>query len=185
MALTDPAPRQHIHTRQIRCQGFKRDDGLWDIEGEMTDIKTYSFSNKDRGTINSGEPIHHMLLRLTVDDALKVHDIEAVTEKGPYAICGDITPALKGLVGASIKPGWRREVIKHFGGTQGCTHLSDMLQGPMAVTAWQTIIPARQKRQAAQASGKKPVLLDTCHALDSHGSVVARDWPAFYIPPTD
>ena len=182
MPLPDPVSRKHIHTRQIRCQGFLRDDGLWDIEGEMIDSKTYSFENKDRGTINSGDPIHRMVLRLTVDDALKVHDIEAVTENAPYTICGNVTPALKALIGASIKPGWRRDVIKSFGGTHGCTHLTDMLLGPMAVTAWQTIMPARKKRQTPDATGKKPVMLDTCHALATNGTIVARDWPDFYHP---
>jgi len=182
MPLPDPVARQHIHTRQIRCQGFLRDDGLWDIEGEMIDSKTYSFENKDRGTINGGDPIHQMLLRLTVDDALKVHDIEAVTENAPYSICGTVTPALKSLIGASIKPGWRRDVIKSFGGLHGCTHLTDMLLGPMAVTAWQTIMPARKKRQSAGPTGEKPVLLDSCHALASDSPIVARDWPEFYRP---
>ncbi len=181
--MSDPVSREHIHTRQIHCQGFLRDDGLWDIEGEMIDTKTYSFENKDRGTVNSGDPVHRMLLRLTVDDNLKVHDVEAVTENGPYTICGNITPALKGLIGASIKPGWRREVIKNFGATQGCTHLTDMLLGPMAVTAFQTIFPARARRHAANPSGKKPFLLDTCHALASDGPVVERDWPEFYKSP--
>ncbi len=182
MALPAPVPRLHIHTRRIHCQGYRRDDGLWDIEGEMIDTKTYSFDNKDRGRINDGEPIHRMLLRLTVDDKLMVHDIEAVTENAPYNICGDVIPALKGLIGASIKPGWRRQVIEIFGTTSGCTHLSDMLLGPLAVTAWQTIVPARQRRQSADQSGGKPALLDTCHALACDGPIVARDWPQFHKP---
>ncbi|HER25793.1 MAG TPA: DUF2889 domain-containing protein, partial [Rhodospirillales bacterium] len=109
MPLSDPASRRPIHTRKIHCHGYKRDDGLWDIEGQIIDTKTYDFDNKDRGTVHAGDPVHHMILRLTVDDALKVHDIEAVTEKSPYSICGAITSSLKGLIGASIKPGWRRD----------------------------------------------------------------------------
>lgn len=185
MPLLDPVSREHIHTRKINCQAFRRDDGLWDIEGEMVDTKTYSFENKDRGTVNSGEPVHRMLLRLTVDEDMTVHDIEAATENGPYKMCGSITPALKGLIGASVKPGWRRAVLTTFGGTQGCTHLTDMLLGPMAVTAMQAIMPARKRRHSAPASGKKPMLLDTCHALASSSPVVERDWPEFYSPRTD
>ena len=45
MPLSQAAPRQHIHTREIVCRGYLRDDGLWDIEGSICDVKTYSFDN--------------------------------------------------------------------------------------------------------------------------------------------
>jgi hypothetical protein len=32
--------RRHLHTRTVTMQGFAREDGLWDIEGRMTDAKT-------------------------------------------------------------------------------------------------------------------------------------------------
>ena len=35
MPLSKPAPRKHIHTREIKCLGFEREDGLWDIEGRL------------------------------------------------------------------------------------------------------------------------------------------------------
>ena len=38
--LPPPAPRRHLHTRAVIMQGFRHDDGLWDIEGEMKDCKT-------------------------------------------------------------------------------------------------------------------------------------------------
>ncbi len=37
MPLSPPIGRQHLHTRRVVCQGFFRDDGLWDIEGRITD----------------------------------------------------------------------------------------------------------------------------------------------------
>ena len=58
MALSRPARREHIHSRDIRCRGFRREDGLWDIEATLEDTKTYSFANRDRGGIAAGEPIH-------------------------------------------------------------------------------------------------------------------------------
>ena len=67
MSLSRPAPRKHIHTRRIECQGFQRDDGHWDIEGTLTDSKTYSFDNVDRGGVASGEAVHRMTIRLTVN----------------------------------------------------------------------------------------------------------------------
>ncbi len=38
MPLSPPAAsREHIHTRVVECRGYRRDDGLWDIEGHITD----------------------------------------------------------------------------------------------------------------------------------------------------
>ena len=36
-------PREAVHKRQINCNGFVRNDGLYDIEAELTDHKTYPF----------------------------------------------------------------------------------------------------------------------------------------------
>ena len=50
------------------------------------------------------------------------------------------------LVGLQIKAGFLREVNHRVGGTVGCTHLRELLQ-QMATTAFQTINPARAKRE--------------------------------------
>ena len=119
MALSKPHPRKHLHTRDIQCRGFERDDGLWDIEAEIVDTKTYSFDNADRNGVAAGEPVHHMRIRLTLDNDLVVQKAEASTEAAPYGICGDINRAFASLEGAVIAPGWRREVIKRMGGVKG------------------------------------------------------------------
>ena len=88
MPLSKPQPRKHLHTRKIQCRGYKRDDGLWDIEGRIVDEKTYSFDNTDRGGVAAGEAVHHMEIRLTLDDDLVIKKAEASTEAAPYGICG-------------------------------------------------------------------------------------------------
>ena len=55
MPLSGPAPRKLIHTRKIRCTGIERDDGLWDIEGRITDVICYSFKTQDRSGINAAD----------------------------------------------------------------------------------------------------------------------------------
>lgn len=179
MALTKPHPRKHFHTRNIKCRGFKRDDGLWDIEGRIIDTKTYSFENFDRGGVASGEAIHDMEIRLTLDDDLVVQKAEASTQSSPYSICGDMNKIFSTLKGAAIKPGWRREVIKRMGGVKGCVHLTDLVTGPLAVTAHQTIHTAKERRKKA-APGMKPPQLNTCHAYDQRSDIVKRIWPEFY-----
>lgn len=181
MPLSHPAvPRQHIHTRRVEVRGYRREDGLWDIEGHLADTKTYSFSNKDRGEVQAGEPVHDMWLRLTLDDELLIHAVEAVTESAPYGVCPSITPNFQRLVGVRVGPGFRREVKQHLGGREGCTHLVELL-GPIATTAYQTIFPWKHgERQAHGASRRRPAFLDTCHALASDGEVIRTHWPEFY-----
>jgi len=42
-----PVAREKLHHRSVVCQGFKRADGLWDIEAELVDTKTYSYHNRE------------------------------------------------------------------------------------------------------------------------------------------
>jgi hypothetical protein len=188
MPLSAPAPREPIHTRTIDCRGFRRQDGLWDIEGHLTDTKTYAFSNQFRGVLPPGEPVHDMWLRITVDDRLVIHAVEAVTEASPYPVCPAITPSFQRLTGLRIYPGFQKQVRDLLGGTQGCTHLVDLL-GPLATTAYQTVFPYRAKEYEEQLARenrppdrptRKPKLIDSCHAFASDGEVVRRYWPDFY-----
>lgn len=180
MLLTRPEPRDHIHSREIRCRGYRRRDGLWDVEGFLEDTKTYSFDNHDRQGINAGEPIHRMRIRLTVDDELTVKAAEAATEAAPFAICGNVAPVFDFLVGLRIGSGWRRAVRQRMAGVHGCTHLTDLLLGPVTTTVIQTVAPARAKRQGPDAKGGKPAMIDSCHAFAGDGPVVKRQWPEFY-----
>ena len=179
MTLTKPHPRKHLHTRDIQCKGYLRDDGLWDIEGRIIDTKTYSFDNVDRDGVAAGDPVHHMWVRLTLDDEMVVHKAEASTDASPYSICGDIVSSLEALEGLAIMPGWRRGVIKCLGGTKGCTHITDLLCGPVAVTAHQTIFAAKERRKSAKP-GKKPPQINTCYAYAQNSDIVRRQWPDFY-----
>lgn len=175
MPLSPPAPRKHIHSRDIIMRGYSRDDGMWDIEAHLTDTKTYGFPNRERGNIEAGEPIHDMWLRVTLDDGMLIHDVEAATDYSPFEICGEITPDFKKLIGLTIGPGWTREARQRVGGIHGCTHLFELL-GPIATVAYQT----RVRKTNQVDSGKKPGHLDSCHALSTDGPVVRDNYPEFY-----
>lgn len=189
MPLSAPVKRQHIHTRQINFTGYERDDGLFDIEAHLTDTKSYAFSNHWRGTIEPGVPLHEMLLRLTIDDKLLIHDIEAATDHSPFAICPAITPAYKALIGVTIGPGWRQQIRSRVGGVQGCTHLTELLF-PMATVAIQTIRPLKNHRKkladsdSSQGRGK-PFVLNTCHAWHESSPIVKQNAPDYYVPPEE
>jgi hypothetical protein len=188
MPLSCAAAREHIHTRSIDCRGYRRADGLWDSDGHLTDTKTYGFSNHFRGELPPGAPVHDMWLRLTVDDKLVIHAVEALTEAGPYDVCPSIAPNFQRLVGLRIYPGFHKQVRDRLGGVQGCTHLVDLL-GPLATTAYQTVFPYRAREYeervargeiAPRSLSRRPKLVDSCHAFASDGEVVKRYWPDFY-----
>ena len=71
-----------------------------------------------------------MWIRLTVDDALTIQAVEAVTDAAPYGVCPSIAPNFQRLVGLAIKPGFTARVKQLLGGVEGCTHLVDLL-GPV------------------------------------------------------
>ena len=184
MPLSEPVEREPIHTRTVTCRGYRRADGLWDVEGHLVDTKAYAFDSRYRGTLEPGAPVHGMWLRLTVDDDLVVRGCEAAMDATPFAICPTIAPAFKALVGLAIAPGWNAKVKQLLGGVHGCTHLVELL-GPIATTAFQTIYPMkeRERREQGTAATAVPVEktpINTCHALRSDGPVVKEMWPAYY-----
>jgi Protein of unknown function (DUF2889) len=197
MPLSPPTGRQHLHTRRVTCQGFFREDGLWDIEGRITDEKSYEHANEWRGPLKPGDFVHDMSIRLTLDDRFTIVDVDAVTDKSPYRICGDVTPDFKKLIGLRVGGGFHREVRARLGGVHGCTHIVELL-GPVATTAFQTISSgkARELERAHRAKSdpapqedapskprRKPYVIDTCHAWAADGPVVKRWAPDFYSGP--
>ncbi len=197
MPLSPPIGRQHLHTRRVVCQGFFRDDGLWDIEGHITDEKTYEHANEWRGSLKPGDHVHDMSIRLTLDHTFTIVDVEAVTDSSPYRMCGDITPDFKKLIGLKVGGGFNRAVRERLGGVHGCTHIVELL-GPVATTAFQTVgsRKAKELTDAHRAKiGKpakpadpskpqrKPHMLDGCHTWASDGEITKRWVPQFYTGP--
>ena len=152
-SLSPAVPREAVHKRQINCNGFVRADGLYDIEAELTDHKTYDFPSDFRGTVTPDLAVHHMALRITIDRDRVIQHAEAITITGPYAICPTANAVFDNLVGLQIGPGWRRKVQAAIGGRHGCTHITELL-GPVATIAYQTLYgeEARQKRQSGTLS---------------------------------
>ena len=152
-SLSPAVPREAVHKRQINCNGFVRTDGLYDIEAELTDHKTYDFPSDFRGTVTPDLAVHHMVLRITIDRDRVIQHAKAITITGPYAICPTANAVFDNLIGLQIGPGWRRKVQAAIGGRHGCTHITELL-GPVATIAYQTLYgeEARQKRQSGTLS---------------------------------
>lgn len=184
MPLSPPADRHVLHNRDILMRGYQRADGLFDIEAQLTDTKSYSFDNQSRGTVPPGEPLHGMWVRLTVGEDMVIRSCEAITDFAPYAVCPQAAPNFAALAGVSIGIGFNRAVKERVGGVLGCTHLREVL-AQMATVAFQTIGPMRWRRQQAEreaaiASGerlppfKRSLPIGSCLAYAPDGEVVRR-----------
>lgn len=191
MPLSPPALREALHARRITITGYRRADGLFDIEARLTDTKAYSFPNEDRGTIEAGEPLHGMWLRLTVGADMRIHAAEAATDHAPYAVCPGAAANFARLEGLVIGPGFVKSANQVVGGTIGCTHLRELLP-QMATTAFQTIKSARAREEVGGGGGEAleerismhfggaPKILNTCLAYASDGPIARRRWPHLF-----
>ena len=74
------AARKRLHARQATYEGFERDDGLFDIDAHLADIKDRDFELLT-GNRPAGEPIHAMHVRVTIDREYTIHAIEARTDR--------------------------------------------------------------------------------------------------------
>jgi hypothetical protein len=168
----------------VDCRGYRREDGLWDIEGTLEDTKSYDFDNLLHGVVRAGEPVHRMAMRLTVDDALVVQAVETVSEAYPYGTCPNITASYDQLVGLAIRPGWRRQIKQRIGGVRGCTHITKLLED-LAVVAFQTIGPLLVREGKVDLSETRPRHLDGCHAMAADSDLVREHYPEWYEAPAD
>jgi hypothetical protein len=182
MPLQHIVNRKKLHHRNISCEGFIREDGLWDIEAHLLDRRTYdcSYDQSHRdGLIKAGESVHDMWVRITIDIDFVIHDAEAASDLTPFGICGRAADEMKSLIGIKIGSGWMKLVRERISLNASCTHLIDLL-APISATAYQTLHTELEKRAAKLPARQKPVILDTCLALASDGDVVKKRWPEFY-----
>lgn len=169
------AKRERKHLRSISFEGFKRDDGLWDIEGRLTDVKDQDFDLRS-GVRRRGEPIHDISVRVTIDSAMNVVDIVACADYTPFmGECEKILPDYRKIIGLNLFKGFLKSIKALFGDTRGCAHVSELLMA-LPTAAFQTF--AGEVKQGEQE--RKPFHLDRCHALSTDSDVVRRFYPRWY-----
>jgi len=183
MPLPAPQARSHLHTRAVVYRGYRRDDGLWDIEAEMTDTKTYALERSERGDMPPGTPIHGMAIRATVDDQMTIREISTAMDHTPFGECRQGTDPMQQMVGVTMGPGWRQAIEKALGGIKGCTHLRELLFN-MATAAYQTVPVYRERLRRLSGvpeadNAGPPYHLGKCLAWDFNGAVVQRHYPKF------
>ncbi|TAG04988.1 MAG: DUF2889 domain-containing protein [Betaproteobacteria bacterium] len=178
MPLPTPATRERLHLRRVSYEGFRRDDGLFDIEAKLIDTKDHAYPLAT-GERSADQPVHLMSARVTINTIYDVLDIAASTDEMPYpGHCSRITPDYRKLIGANLMRGFRKAISAELGGVKGCTHLSELLAF-LPTAAVQTF--AGLKRETDGWAGKKPFQLDACHALDTRGEAVKIFYPTWFV----
>lgn len=183
MSLPPTYPeRKLMHTRSITVQVFARDDGLWELDAKLQDIKTRDITLA-KELRRAGEPVHDMLLRLVVDKRLNILAAGAATHWMPYpGHCDDHDNVYAKLVGLNLLKGFRRELGERLGGVQGCTHLTELCQVlPTAVI--QAFAGVVLDTHEGKGDDKPPFQIDRCHALSRDAEVVKIHFPRWYRKP--
>lgn len=181
MPLSPPtSPRALKHRRAIQIDAFARDDGLWDIEGRISDVKTRD-AQLSSGPRPAGSPVHDMLLRLTINTRFSIVAAEAVSEAVPYpGYCDTIGPAYAKLVGLNLAQGFRKQLREVLGGSLGCTHITELAQ-ILPTVAIQAFAGEVFNPYEAVGDNGRPFQLDQCHALKSDGPAVAKFYPRWAV----
>ena len=175
------ATRQLRHRRQIDVQVFARDDGLWEVDARLTDVKTRD-AHLAGNLRPAGVPIHDMLLRLLVNRELDIVAAGAASMQVPYpGECDAHGDAYARLAGLNLLRGFRQALRERVGGVLGCTHITELAQVlPTAVVQALAgeVIDTRGDGDGAE----RPFQIDRCHALRSDGAAVRTHYPRWYRP---
>jgi len=184
MSLPPPkVAREALHTRTITVNSFAREDGLWDLEAELVDFKAYDFDKKNGSVHSAGSPVHHMQLRITIDENFTVTDAVAAYDAAPYGEhCSSIADDYSGLIGLNLLRRFRNAVQDRFSRTAGCTHMTE-LSYVLPTVAVQTMSNKRRKEAATSEPGRRPFQLEGCHALRLDGPVAKKHYPVWYVEP--
>ncbi len=177
-----PVPRRLVHRRSIAVECYARDDGLWDLQATLRDVKTRDIVLSEQ-VRPAGVPVHDMLLVVTIDSGFNIVRASSHTLASPYAACGDHDDAYAALVGLNLLRNFRSAVRERLGGVLGCTHLTELTQ--VLPTAAVQGLAGLVQWDMPQAAGREPGMpfqLNHCHALRLDGPTVARFYPQWARP---
>ncbi|CAN5506767.1 DUF2889 domain-containing protein [soil metagenome] len=182
MPLPSPEPREELHHREIQMRGYRRADGLFDIEGRITDRKPQDFKLNIGTVVRRGDAIHDMSVRVTIDVDYNVTAAVACSDATPYEICPTAAIKVQELVGLNMGRGWSRGVRERLQGTQGCTHIIELLV-VLGTVGFQSLVPFRTDHTPSPTNTKPPRIIDTCLGWAADGQAVTMLWPQHARPP--
>jgi hypothetical protein len=174
MPFSPPAPRTALHHRLMEFRGYRRDDGLFDIECTLLDTKGMDVPLLGVSrVVKAGEPMHDMSIRLCVNDDLEVIDIEASSDATPYDICPEAAASLQSVVGLKVAAGWTEAIKRRLAGSASCTHLAEMLVA-MGTAAYQTVVPYNRLKGRETAAFSIEKKVNSCYAYAAERPLIGR-----------
>lgn len=181
--LSTPAcARKAAHSRMINLQAYERQDGLWDLEALIEDVKSEPFITQTRH-FDCGVPIHLMAIRITVNNAMDVVEAEGSMQRMPFpSICPEAQVRLDRLVGANLLKGFRHEVAKRIPSSDRCSHLSE-LASLLPTLAIQAMMQGKIVDENDNSPGSRPLKIGGCHAWREDGPMVLKYYPQWYREP--
>lgn len=179
--------RRRMHRRVVACEGYLREDGLWEVEARLIDTKPFLQRDQFRGDVPPGMPVHDIRLRLAVDDGLIVREAESNMVATPFPTCVEVNGILQRLIGEQIGRGWRETVRRKIGKLETCTHLSELL-GPAVTTLFQTMSYGKRPEGSDSMDSHRdttepPFFINGCHSWRTDGPIVAKVFPQFATRP--
>jgi hypothetical protein len=169
-----------IHDREYRVRAFRLAADRILLQGAVRD-------QKPAGLYLADDPapltIHHMQLSVEVAfPSLEITDAIVHFESHPHTTCPTITAHYREMIGLSIARGFTHKVRELFGGPNGCTHTSALLQAlaPVAVQCFWSMRAADARASGESGFGLAEPddegwrrTIDTCHVWAHDGPHVA------------
>jgi hypothetical protein len=181
LPLSERKSRIPLHRRQITIDAFECDDGRVELEALLVDTKPFDFVlGAERPNVVAGEPIHRIMVRLTVDENAVIQATEIAMDATPYHYCREVETRFN-LNGIKIGNGFAKAVSERIGAADNCWHVQQVL--PQMATAYiQATFPATRQRinQLPPDERPAPAMLNTCVGWQSHRAHVRDEHPVYY-----
>ena len=183
MPLSSPVSRALRHTRAIHIEAFARDDGLWDLDARITDVKVRDVTLAS-GQRSGGTHLHNLWLRITINRDLTIVNAEAASDAVPYpGYCDTVGPAYRQLIGLNLMKGFRLGIKERLSGVLGCTHLTELanILPTAAIQAYANDVIKTRDGDGDDELPDRPFQIDKCHALRADGPGVDKYYPRWSL----
>ena len=120
-----------IHSRNLDIEATFSGDGLWEVRGELVDLRKASFV-PIAGDLQLAGLLHHKQIRALVDPA--TGSLAAISAAQPRVAfeasvisrgesCRDPVSRIESLAGTPLDSGYARRLNEAIGGPRGCSHV--------------------------------------------------------------
>jgi len=172
--VKSPSMREIKHRRRVISDGYLRSDELWEVEARMQDIKTYDvWRDFDGELVAQDTPFHDICVRIALDDAFYIKEIEVSIDAHPFPNCYEIASNFERLVGTRISSGWLSYAKKEFKGVAGCTHVLELLP-VVATTAFQMMWYPLCEKYPERTKSAINSFSNNCHGWSEDGPMMAK-----------